>query len=111
MFKDAQRHINLKAFVIQLVAGGLNDILEFFKAEDLSLTPSFTNELTELTRLLGTLLLKTLDAFSPDLEAEHKETKSKLKFALYQARRISEVQYPRIYNPGMSDSELARIYT
>lgn len=91
LFKDAESHTNLKAFVIQLVAGGLNDMLEFFKAEDTGLTASFTDELTELTRLLSTLLLKAINTFPPDSEAEHKETKSKLKFALYEARRINEV--------------------
>lgn len=91
IYNNAKGHTHLQAFVVLLVTGGLNDMLEFFKSENSNLTTSFADELVELTRILGTLLLKAITTFPSDSEDEHKDKGSKLKFVLYEARRIDEV--------------------
>ncbi|KAL9116983.1 MAG: hypothetical protein Q9187_006486, partial [Circinaria calcarea] len=90
LFVNSEEHMRLKSFILQLINGGLNDMLSYFTEESQILTRSFATDLSDLTRQLQNLLLKAIEAFPQDAIAEHKGRMSKLKFALYDAKRIDE---------------------
>lgn len=90
LFMNGEEHTRLKGFVIQLVNGGLNDMLSFFTEESRILTLSFATDLRDLMRQLQNVLLKAIEAFPQDAFAEDKGKMSRLKFALYDAKRIDE---------------------
>ncbi|MCJ1229283.1 hypothetical protein MMC12_005948 [Toensbergia leucococca] len=90
LFMKAEERSPLQLFVLHLVAGGLNDMLLYFKEESRLLTLSFATELTDLTRQLNVVLLKAIEAFPSDSVAEEKGKISRLRFGLFEARRIDE---------------------
>lgn len=90
LFMHAEEATRIQGFVVELVTGGLSDILDYFKYEAKFLNLSFATELRDLTRVLHNILSTAIEAFPEDSFAEKKGKISKVKYALYNAGCIQD---------------------
>lgn len=90
LFMHAEEEIRIQGFIVDLVTGGLHDILDYFKVEANFLNLSFATELRDLTRVLQNTLCTAIEAFPDDSFIEKRSKFSKLKYAVYDARCIQD---------------------
>ena len=90
---DNDSHSRLQGFITSLTASGINDMLYFFKDVRDKLPPVFVKQLVDLTKILRSALEKAYDSFPDDSEALKKKTSSKLKYALYDSKRIEDATH------------------
>lgn len=88
LFMNHDSHSQLQGFIIDLSASGLNEMLYFFKDVRDKLPPVFVQQLVDLTKILRNALEKAYDSFPDDSVALNKSPSNKLKYALYNSKRI-----------------------
>lgn len=90
LFMNQKSHSQLQGFIIDLTASGLNEMLYFFKDVRDKLPPMFVKQLVDMTKILRNALEKAYDSFPDDSVALNKSTSNKLKYALYNSKRIED---------------------
>lgn len=88
LFMSHESHSQLQGFIIDLTASGINDMLYFFKDVRDKLPPVFVKQLVDLTKILRNALEKAYDSFPDDSAAQNKSLSNKLKYPLYNSKRI-----------------------
>lgn len=90
LFMHTSESSRLLAFIVELTAGQINELLEFFSNMNDSLPLQFKNELEISTRILNGTLEKAISAFPDDTFVDDRSKFSRLKHALYDERKIRE---------------------
>lgn len=86
LFTSVDKHSSLQALLFELVEGNISDILGFFKEIASQLENKFSDQLSDLLRVLVTTLAKAISAFPEEFGGKL----SKAKYVMYDARKIDE---------------------
>jgi hypothetical protein len=90
LFMTATEHSRLQAFVLELCTGGINEMLLFFRSVHPQLDKAFQLVLHDSITILNNALIKAYEAFPEDSFAEKMKTGAKLKYAIFDAKRVKE---------------------
>ena len=90
IFNAVEEHSRLQLFVTDLTHGQMNDIMLFFSDVREQLPPDFLDEFSHALKVLNTVMATALEAFPPDSLAGQHSKKSKVKYALYDAKKVEQ---------------------